>query len=124
MDFSITNISKNDIFLGHDWLKYHNPKINWNKAMLEFSRCPGACQKESAVDSPEEEVLDVMEWDEMESGDRLLVVQISKEELQLRAYQSKAEQLAEQRTGGHNKLPAYCLPYKKVFEKKTFDQLP
>ncbi|PFH53027.1 hypothetical protein AMATHDRAFT_138773 [Amanita thiersii Skay4041] len=37
MDFSIANISKNDIFLGYDWLQHHNPKIDWNKAMLELS---------------------------------------------------------------------------------------
>ncbi|PFH46443.1 hypothetical protein AMATHDRAFT_154988 [Amanita thiersii Skay4041] len=130
MDFSIANISKNEIFLGHDWLKYHNPKIDWKQSTLEFSRCPGACHRGSMVNSPEEEIDIPYNWDEMEEGDHLLVVQIGQEELPLRAYQSKVGQLAEQMykpqlsQDFNAKLPAYCRPYHKVFEKKTFDQLP
>ena len=26
---ALSNLSTHNIFLGHDWLKKHNPKINW-----------------------------------------------------------------------------------------------
>ncbi|PFH45898.1 hypothetical protein AMATHDRAFT_8503 [Amanita thiersii Skay4041] len=79
MDFSITNISKNDIFLGHDWLQHHNPKIDWKNAMLEFSQCPGLCRMGSEVESPEEESTRSVGWDEMDEGDHLLAVHIGPE---------------------------------------------
>jgi hypothetical protein len=28
------------IFIGHDWLKKHNPDINWESGEVTMSRCP------------------------------------------------------------------------------------
>ena len=28
------------MFLGHDWLVKHNPKINWKNRTIWFMRCP------------------------------------------------------------------------------------
>ncbi|PFH46400.1 hypothetical protein AMATHDRAFT_104902, partial [Amanita thiersii Skay4041] len=39
MDFGISNLSKHEIFLGFDWLKfkkYHNPKVDWKESKIEF----------------------------------------------------------------------------------------
>ncbi|PFH46110.1 hypothetical protein AMATHDRAFT_156234, partial [Amanita thiersii Skay4041] len=127
MDFGVSNLSKNKIFLGFDWLKYHNPKVDWKEAKIEFSRCPGACH--STVDKPEDE-LEYHKWSEVEEGDKILAVHIGPEEMRYRTYQSKAGQLAEQayvpKTSRdlRDKIPSYCLPYHKVFEKETFDELP
>jgi len=44
IDFGITNLSQCNIFLGHNWLKRHNPNINWCKGIVEFSQCPSFCQ--------------------------------------------------------------------------------
>jgi hypothetical protein len=32
IDFGVTNLGKGQIFLGHDWLKTHNPSIDGAKA--------------------------------------------------------------------------------------------
>ncbi|PFH45207.1 hypothetical protein AMATHDRAFT_9767 [Amanita thiersii Skay4041] len=40
MDFGILNLSKNEIFLRFNWLKYHNPKVDWKASKIEFSQCP------------------------------------------------------------------------------------
>ena len=39
-----------DVILGMDWLKEHNPNTNWNKGILEFSRC--SCETTTEGRSP------------------------------------------------------------------------
>ncbi|PFH52887.1 hypothetical protein AMATHDRAFT_100132, partial [Amanita thiersii Skay4041] len=34
MDFGVSKLSKHEIFLGFDWLRHHNPKIDWKAAEL------------------------------------------------------------------------------------------
>ena len=29
MEFGISNLGTSNVFLGHDWLKHHNPEIDW-----------------------------------------------------------------------------------------------
>lgn len=29
LDFAVTELGKSDVFIGHDWLKIHNPSIDW-----------------------------------------------------------------------------------------------
>ncbi len=31
------------MFLGHDWLVKHNPKVNWKNGTIRFTRCPESC---------------------------------------------------------------------------------
>ena len=61
MNFGVSNLGRSNLFLGHNWLKYHNPEINWETKILEFTRCPGACQKEEIGEEPEEEEPMVLE---------------------------------------------------------------
>ncbi len=39
IDLAVTNLGKKDIYLGHDWLKRHNPSVNWKTQSLLFGRC-------------------------------------------------------------------------------------
>lgn len=41
--FTITNLGKSDLFLGYDWLKVHNPSIDWKEYMITFDWCPEMC---------------------------------------------------------------------------------
>jgi hypothetical protein len=42
--FYIVGLSKKaSIFLGHAWLKKHNPEIDWKCNKIRFSRCPEDC---------------------------------------------------------------------------------
>src|SRR5277367_6159508 len=44
IDFGVTNLGRGEIFLGHDWLKLHNPSIDWRESLIEFNRCPSYCR--------------------------------------------------------------------------------
>ena len=40
---AVTDLGKTDLFIGHDWLKIHNPSIDWQSGTVTFDRCPDAC---------------------------------------------------------------------------------
>ncbi|KIJ06068.1 hypothetical protein PAXINDRAFT_40836, partial [Paxillus involutus ATCC 200175] len=34
--FGVTDLGKGELFLGHEWLKCHNPSINWQMGSVKF----------------------------------------------------------------------------------------
>jgi len=42
--FLVTDIGNHDILLGTDWLKAHNPNIDWAKNVIHMDQCPPLCQ--------------------------------------------------------------------------------
>ena len=42
--FYVSDLGKDEIILGHNWLKRHNPNINWRDASITLSRCNFTCQ--------------------------------------------------------------------------------
>ena len=42
-EMAITNTGNHDILLGTNWLKAHNPSIDWAKNKLRFDHCPSSC---------------------------------------------------------------------------------
>jgi len=131
IDFGVTNLGKGQIFLGHDWLKRHNPSIDWRKGTVTFNRCPPVCMPglRPIFSDPDSDLPDALPTSELEVGDRILMVDAS-EEVNIRAYASKATQLAEQAMKSSPKrsfeemVPAYLHDFHTVFEKKDFDELP
>ena len=41
--FYVTNLGSVDLILGHSWLKYHNPDVDWRKSVVSMTRCPLEC---------------------------------------------------------------------------------
>ena len=44
MQLAVTSLGKQDLILGHAWLRLHNPEINWETQQVTMSRCPRRCQ--------------------------------------------------------------------------------
>ncbi len=75
IDLTMTNLGKNNIYLGHDWLKRHNPSVNWERGTIIFGRCN--CMGERLV-LPDADPDD--RWDEeLEEGDSILAVRMEEE---------------------------------------------
>ena len=79
MEFGVSNLGTSDVFLGHDWLKHHNPEIDWKGKMIQFNRCPGSCYKEEIGTDPEDDVSSLLE-----EGEQLLAVHLGGEEINIR----------------------------------------
>jgi hypothetical protein len=39
----ITTLEDHDIIFGTDWLRAHNPEVNWMLPQVSFTRCPKEC---------------------------------------------------------------------------------
>jgi len=44
MLLAVSGLGKQSLILGYDWLKDHNPKINWEKEEVEITHCPLQCE--------------------------------------------------------------------------------
>ena len=53
------------MLLGTDWLKKHNPNIDWNKNMLNLNHCPPECYKtrDSSLMTNLATILPTEEWE-------------------------------------------------------------
>ena len=47
--FTVTDIGPEDVMIGIDWLRYHNPEIDWYAGDLRLSRCPDSCHAKEPV---------------------------------------------------------------------------
>lgn len=74
MDMAVVHLDSADIFLGHDWLKQHNPTIDWTLGTLLFHRCPESCGHLVHLLDPDQDEVD----DSLEEGDRILMMDFSK----------------------------------------------
>ncbi len=83
-EFGVSALGKLDIYLGHDWLRYHNPTIDWQKGSLFMKNCPGTCNVPEEDNGGEDVEGDsdggVGGWHEWDEGDRLLAVMREEEE--------------------------------------------
>jgi len=45
----VSRLGKQSLILGYDWLKDHNPRIDWEKGEVEMTRCPLWCERGCAL---------------------------------------------------------------------------
>src|SRR5882762_2625486 len=72
--FYLTNLGQDNLILGTDWLRLHNPDVNWQTNHITLSRCPTTCFSNpilqiqgidtftTQLDFAEEEQIDNQEW--------------------------------------------------------------
>ena len=44
MLLAVSGLGKQSLILGYDWLKNHNPKIDWEKGEVKMTCCPLQCK--------------------------------------------------------------------------------
>ena len=107
------------IFLGYDWLKLHNPNIDWKTNKIKF-RCsndytPGLIDKgdddEKGVESERIFQLDIESY--LQSTHSNLATEFA-----IKARAAKQKQTFE------DVVPKTYHEYKDVFDKENFDELP
>ena len=108
IELAVTNLGSSDIFLGLEWLRLHNPDIDWTLSLLSFNRCPDRCGYRPWWSSPEEgEVLN-----RLNEGDQIFL-------FDWEGYIHK---------DGHIRLMGsptdkYVNDFPEVFKKQGFDSL-
>jgi len=46
MLLAVSGLGKQSLILGYNWLKNHNPKVDWEKGKVEMTCCPLWCEGE------------------------------------------------------------------------------
>ncbi|SJL09284.1 uncharacterized protein ARMOST_12661 [Armillaria ostoyae] len=124
INFAVTDLGTKDLYLGHNWLKRHNPVINWKMGTIIFGRCQ--CVK-NPFPLPDADPDD--HWDEeLEDGDTILAVNIE-EELVIRAVHHANDLAAATNTDKPKKTFEEMVPpdyrsFHDLFSKENFDKLP
>jgi len=49
MLLAVSGLGKQSLILGYNWLKDHNPKIDWEKGEVEMTHCPLQCEGRRAL---------------------------------------------------------------------------
>ncbi|KAF8827051.1 hypothetical protein HHX47_DHR5000761 [Lentinula edodes] len=112
IDMAVTNLGKTDIFLGIDWLRYHNPSIDWKESTLTFERCPDKCGYLPHYESPEDDGTE----EKLVNGERIFWFDWD-------GYLSDQGHIKVQ-TATTDAATPYLAEYADVFSKKDFDQMP
>ena len=68
IELAVTNLGSTDIFLGLDWLRHHNPTIDWSESTLLFDKCPPECGHMPWWINPES-----ISINQLVEGDRLFI---------------------------------------------------
>ncbi|SJL11309.1 uncharacterized protein ARMOST_14712 [Armillaria ostoyae] len=124
IDFAVTDLGPKDLYLGHDWLKRHNPVINWETGTVIFGHCQ--CVK-NPFPLPDADPDD--RWDEeLEDGDVILAVNMEEElvicavhhanDLAAAANAEKPQKTFEEM------VPSDYRSFRDLFSKESFDELP
>lgn len=109
---AVADLGKANLFIGHEWLKCHNPTIDWQEGKIIFEKCPSGCGYKinyTGVDQDLEEEEMEEDWTpNLEEGDRLFMMDWEGY-INIRKLQEEVD---------------YVKEYQDVFEQKEFDQLP
>src|SRR5260221_132299 len=62
-EFLVTNTGDHDMLLGTDWLKAHNPSVNWATNTVTLNRCPTLCFPPKPEISLLAHLLPIMDWE-------------------------------------------------------------
>ncbi len=124
IDLMVTDLGKKDLYLRYDWLKHHNPSVNWECGTIIFGCCD--CMGEQLVlpnADPDNR------WDEeLEEGDTILAV-CMEEELIIRALHhandlAVAANMEKPKKTFEEMVPEHCHSFRNLFSKENFDELP
>ena len=129
---AVTDLRKEDVFLGHEWLQYHNLSIDWKQKHLYFDQCPKHCNARlyDNIVKPEDEPEPIDGDKIIEEGEKLLMIDMS-QALEVHAHYTPSQEMAveEEKKKKREKtveedLPAYLQDYRDIFDKKEFNKLP
>jgi len=63
IEVAITNMGRHELLLEMDWLKAHNPSINWDTNKLWFDQCPPQCHPIESWNPTIMQMLPIDEWE-------------------------------------------------------------
>ena len=123
IQLAVTHLGETDVFIGFEWLKHHNPNIDWTEGSISFDRCPVECGHIPNLLDVDKEAEAVDHWNEEEDlndGDRVFTFDWD----DYVNSNHPVEQYARIHRLAIEESPDYVKEYQDVFSEKEFDHLP
>src|SRR6266849_3464162 len=117
LEFAVTQLNSANVFLGLDWLKHHNPLVNWNTGQLRFENCPKECQRDSVRSAGVDQVRIETQAHAEEQWE---ILEVLREQAEGRKYSYEPIKTAT----FEEAVPKHYHEYRDVFDEKGFDELP
>jgi hypothetical protein len=122
IQLAVANLGKTELFIGHEWLKKHNPSVDWKTSALTFDRCPEECDYVTSLNELEED------HDHKEAPLEERFSSFDMNEFVARQLRSEKEEgeylLNPEDPNIEERVPSHYHEYKDVFNREDFDELP
>ena len=126
---AVAKLGSAPLFIGHEWLRFHNPTVDWSTSTVTLDRCPHLCrlmqEQEYADEEDEEAEVDLPELGE---GERLFALDWEgyvREGAQLRATSTHSSAIAQEQARNktaqafEDRVPSAYHDFRDIFEKRT-----
>jgi hypothetical protein len=116
LDFAVTQLNTANDYLGLEWLKQHNPFVNWRTGQMRFNNCPKECQRHPMRMAKVDEVrIDGLSHDQEHFEAMNMQVQVEKSKYFYKPI----------KTGMFEEVvPKHYHNFKDVFGEEEFQALP
>lgn len=131
----VANLGNTPLILGHTWLKFHNPNIDWKTGEVKMSRCPRSCgmnyreerkartgshvRVQEIEDESEEELRDARKNSKFLPNDDDACIRQAET-----GVAENDSELSDEEWSKKTGVPQDYVKWRKVFEAKGFDELP
>ena len=128
IQLAVTNTGNLNLFIGLEWLRRHNPSIDWKKSQILFNRCLAECGFISTPDDLErEQVRDVPQQAfHLLDGERVLTYDVDSwvaNWVASNGYSKEPAEVTEDEIF-RKRVPEEYHEFSDVFAKKDFEKLP
>ena len=119
IQFAVSDLGEADVFIGYEWLKKHNPDVDWRASTLFFTCCPDECNYITWLSDIDTDTEETPHHVHLAEGEKLYAFDID-------GYLSNRGTFMgdSQEDTFEQKVPLHYHDFKDVFDKKDFDQLP
>ena len=99
--YLVTDLKISSIFIGFNWLKMHNPEIDWIEPSIQFTRCPKECNMDLVIGKPRN-------WQEAVDDENILLIDfepaLNARGIYICAKYTTAQELAEEANQNRERL--------------------
>ena len=132
----VTDTGDHDMLLGTDWLKKHNPSIDWSTNTINLNRCPSECFHENPTSPLLAHLLPTCEWepqvddnfdllgDSVDASQRITAHMEKHFDGPLLARTTVSTTLAIQNKAARAEIPPEFRQYSRVFSDEEAQRLP
>ena len=131
---AVAKLGSAPLFIGHEWLRFHNPTIDWETSTVVLDRCPELCTKLQEHMHQEEEAEEVINLPELQEGERLLALDwegyLRDGVEHMRATSTHSSTIAQEQAKlkkeqtFQERVPSIYHDFRDLFDKEDFDKLP